>query len=484
MNTNNHVIFRKAVFMSLLLLWIYVIVRAVSIDITHDEAYSFYNVKHFWWVETLCTGNTHWFNFLAIKAAVLTGFEQVWSIRWLSIVASGVLCVIAVKLAMKWNDPIKSGLLLALLCFNPYVLDYALLARGYVTALSLQCLSIYFIINAPKANGLKTSASLLLAAASAIANFNFFYFFAAFSVLYFYVTYASQFGRTLLNRWFFMDVAVTLGTSALVVKALDFITKCSNDIGAYGGRDFMTSVFGSYLRGSLYMPVLSDSIWVNVVLYTIAFITFISCIIGLFQRVMALYRYTSVILLVMFALMIFNKWILHVLYPVDRTTLMVFPLLAVNFTGLAGVLIKKWPFVKYAVLAIIALTAINFVRTANLHSVLDYPEQTDARQAFRKLEQLNARHVGIAPELYGVYRNYYQMTENGKFAFSAESVNTAIPVGKCENPLKLAEFDYLVLFPPYNLSYYKKSQILRFEPVFLYKNTGALLVRVIVDGKR
>lgn len=469
--------------MSLLLLWIYVIARVVSADITHDEAYSFYNVKHFWWVETLCTGNTHWFNFLAIKAAVLAGFEQVWGIRWLSIVASGVLCVIAAKLAMKWNDPIKSGLLLALLCFNPYVLDYALLARGYITAMSLQCLSIYLIINPLKTNGLKTSASLLMAAASAIANFNFFYFFVAFAALYFYVTYAKKFGRALLSRWFFMDVAITLGTSALVVKALDFITTCSNDIGAYGGHDFIASVFGSYLRSLLYVPVVPHNAWMNVVIYTIALITFISCIIGLFQWAMSLYRYTSVMLLIIFALMIFNKWILHVLYPVDRTTLMVFPLLAVNFTGLAGVLMKKWPRVKYAGLMIIALTTVNLIRTANLQSVLDYTEQVDAKEAFHVIEQLKARHVGIAPELYGVFRNYYQMTESKKFSFSGESVNTAIPVGKCENPLKLAEFDYLVLFPPYNLSYYKSPKPIRFEPVFLYKNTGTLLVRVIMDGK-
>ena len=68
----------------------YVVVRAVSMVMTHDEAYSFYNVKHFWWVETLCTGNTHWFNFLAMKTCVLFGLEKTSQLRWFTLLSSGV----------------------------------------------------------------------------------------------------------------------------------------------------------------------------------------------------------------------------------------------------------------------------------------------------------------------------------------------------------------------------------------------------------
>ena len=71
-------------------LMFYVVARAVSLVMTHDEAYSFYNVKHFWYVETLCTGNTHWFNFLAIKASVLLGLEKASQLRWFSVFSAGV----------------------------------------------------------------------------------------------------------------------------------------------------------------------------------------------------------------------------------------------------------------------------------------------------------------------------------------------------------------------------------------------------------
>ena len=45
----------------------------VSVDVTNDEAYSFYIMKDFWYVEALCTGNTHWLNSLGIDAAILSG---------------------------------------------------------------------------------------------------------------------------------------------------------------------------------------------------------------------------------------------------------------------------------------------------------------------------------------------------------------------------------------------------------------------------
>src|ERR1700740_2437898 len=70
--------------------WAYVIIRSFCLGITDDEAWSYYNVKHFWYIETLCTGNTHWFNFVAIKAALMLGLEKVWSLRWLSILSAGV----------------------------------------------------------------------------------------------------------------------------------------------------------------------------------------------------------------------------------------------------------------------------------------------------------------------------------------------------------------------------------------------------------
>lgn len=67
--------------MAWIVMALYLILRTYFVDITDDEAWSYFNVKHFWWVETLCSGNTHWFNFLAIKASLLLGLEKAWHLR-------------------------------------------------------------------------------------------------------------------------------------------------------------------------------------------------------------------------------------------------------------------------------------------------------------------------------------------------------------------------------------------------------------------
>jgi hypothetical protein len=63
----------------------------------------------------------------------------------------------------------------------------------------------------------------------------------------------------------------------------------------------------------------------------------------------------------------------------------------------------------------------------SLHYCFDYWQQTDTKSCFTYLDSLGAKKVGIAPELFGVYRNYYQLTNKHKFKFEGKSINTAFP---------------------------------------------------------
>ena len=74
------------------------------------------------------------------------------------------------------------------LVLNPYLIDYFSLARGYSSglmfeALSLVCFYSYIYHHKQKFQLL----SILFAGMSTLANFNFFYFFVAFCIIYFYV---------------------------------------------------------------------------------------------------------------------------------------------------------------------------------------------------------------------------------------------------------------------------------------------------------
>jgi hypothetical protein len=69
--------------------FVFVGVRSYCLDMTHDEAYSFFNIKNFWYAQFLCNANSHWLNSLAMKTAYLLGGEEPWQLRWLSCLSAG-----------------------------------------------------------------------------------------------------------------------------------------------------------------------------------------------------------------------------------------------------------------------------------------------------------------------------------------------------------------------------------------------------------
>lgn len=459
----------------------YVIIRAVCMDMTHDEAYSFYNVKHFWYVETLCTGNTHWFNFTAIKAAVILGCEKTWQLRWFSILSA----IVFLSVGYHWIKSIRSVpvkvFAFTLFLLNPYLLDYLSLARGYAAGLMFEVLSFCCLMMAYSRKNRRVSfLALFFAGMAAIANFNFFYFFAAFSLVYFYNYYFKHGLSFFKERHFYVDAVFSMGITALVLRALLFITECSNDIGAYGGETLVDSVFSGYIDGLAYrnFPLPAHVIYpLACVLFSL---TLCAALFGIYhykKKHLQLYTYASLVFLLMIGLLLINKHFFHVLYPTYRTTLMFFPLIAVILTYFFNEVLKQIILKKVLLYGSGLLFLVNFIVSCNLYSTFDYPEQRDAKQAFGLLQDLGAKKVGIAPELYGVFRNYYQQTDKYKYSFTGESINTSVPKGSDTETNKLAEYEYLILFPPYNLSFYKNNKI-RFEGVSYFKRTGALVLKV------
>lgn len=479
-NIKQQFLLNTALWVLAILLFVLLVAKAVYTDITHDEAYSFYNVKHFWWVETLCTGNTHWFNFLAIKTAVLLGLEKAWQIRWLSLLSGLGLIIITIR----WIREFKSIGLIAFafsvfLC-NPYLFDYLSLARGYAFAMFLQVLSFIYLHKFYAGNNKQLAQiSLWLAGLSAVANFNFFYFFAAFGVMYVYLIYWRKIRESVSNKWFYFDLIYVIAISLTVLKALWFIKDCSNDIGAYGGNEFIYSTFSGFIKGYVQNKfTISDHVLTGLC-YGIFTVVLLACLYGLFrfkQHKHKLYLMVSGIVLLMFFWSIINMHLFHVLYPIDRTTLMYFPL----WTFVVIVFMKQIQFKSRLFNTVLYLVSVMFIvnlyLTYNSKHPFDYPEQQDAKSCFNRLDSIGAKKVGIAPELFGVYRNYYQMTEHEQFKFEGYSIKTYLPSGAATATEQLSQFDYLVLYPPYDLSYYKPAAC-KYKLFYLYPNTGILILQ-------
>lgn len=459
----------------------YVVVRALTIVMTHDEAYSFYNVKHFWYVETLCTGNTHWFNFLAIKTAVVLGLEKTSQLRWFSLLSAGVYLTLAYFWIKSLKDIPTKILAFTIALLNPFLIDYLSLARGYSAGLMFEVMAICcYVLYLKNTNHKLAFISLFFAGMSAIANFNFFYFFVAFGLVYFYNTYKTNSLGLFKNKQFYVELLFSLGIVALVIRALRFMTLCSNDIGDYGSDNLIDGLFVGFIDSFIYRKFNVSNGIIQMLSYALCVFMIGAALFGVFKtkkQHYPWYRLASILFLLMIGTTVFNRWCFGVLYPTYRTTLMFYPLVTLISVGFVSTVItaKK---IKAVIPYIVSLPiCIHFITTLNLHTTFDYYQQADTKTCFTFLDSLKAKKVGIAPELYGVFRNYYQMTDHYKFKFEGESINTSIPNGVDAEINKLKDFDYVVLFPPYNLSFYKNNQV-HLKGIMYYKNTGTLIMRV------
>lgn len=177
--------------------------------------------------------------------------------------------------------------------------------------------------------------------------------------------------------------------------------------------------------------------------------------------------------------MVLNKWCFDMLYPTYRTCLMLYPLIALVLVGFVSSITTMKKAKAIALYSFSAIIAIHFITTINFSKTFDYYQQEDSKLCLDYLKSIGAKKVGLTGELYGVYRNYYQMTENYKYPFAAEQLNTQAVLRDNYDAHKIRNYEYLVLFPPYNICFYK-DQGIHFKGMKYFERTGTLVVKVIL----
>lgn len=458
---------------------VYVAMRCHMLDITHDEAYSFLNIKHFWYAQFLCNANSHWLNSGAMKLAELFGFEQPWALRWLSFTsAAGFLMLLYIWIKQQSTTGLKF-LAFSLAALNPFVLDYFVLARGYASGMFFETLAIALLVYYLKSDKKYTSQLALISAAlSGIANFNFFYFFLAFTVVYFYAVYIFKKQPIKNNTLFYWDVLVTVGSTALVLRALLFIKRCSNDLGL-GTNGYVKGVFASYIDGLLYTNYGENYEAYFIPSYLLFVLVVISALIGLFnykKHANPLYLIVSIIFLLVSGAAVFNHVAFGVIYPYFRSALNYFPLMVILIVNLFTVVLKP-KVAQITGILLSCLLVVNFLKNTNTHYTFDFYHQSDSKIGFDLVEKLGAKKIGMSHEHFGVYINYYQSSDHYKYSFKGERLNTYDASDLWKEDSKLEDFDYLILYPPYELSYYKKRPI-HFEAVTLLPFSKTVILRV------
>ena len=171
-----------------LIVWVYIIYRAVLFEITQDEAYSYFLVKTNYWKALPGTYNTHWLNTLSTKIfLLLPGEDNVWKLRMLSILSWPVFALSIIKLCRRFDNRIIGWLFFFVCILNPYLVLYFSLERGYAVACALLVFSLWQtgkLIDLQEIHPQKWMRVFLPAALSVLGNFSLLYFFIGLVAVY------------------------------------------------------------------------------------------------------------------------------------------------------------------------------------------------------------------------------------------------------------------------------------------------------------
>jgi len=206
-----------AIFFSIVLL------RAIKIPITHDEAYTYLHyVKQSWLGIILYKPphipNNHILNTLLAKLSINIFGLSDFNLRIPNLIGAIIYFRYAAAIARKFRFPGVQIAAFLILCFQLYFIDFFALARGYGMGIALSLASIFHLYSYRDLNnGHHIWRTLLFAAFAVYANFTFLYSYLALVglILILYRLEGEEQTKSLGVLW--RPVGIVTGSLALLI---------------------------------------------------------------------------------------------------------------------------------------------------------------------------------------------------------------------------------------------------------------------------
>lgn len=368
--------------------FLYVLIRAIQMDITYDEAWtlrdfvpqSVMHILNYTW----CDANNHIVNTLLIK--LLTSFhDSLFIARLPNVLAFILYLYFSYKIGYQFIAGWVGMAAFLLLILNPFLLDFFSIARGYGLSLGFQMGSLYFLLlffREKKAG--QSLFSLALGALAVLSNFTLLNYWIVlwFIICSFPVVSREGFkpGRNILN-----SLIVVIPLIALAYEPIRKLVKSGSLY--YGGSDgFYSDTLVSLTKYTFYSQETSTMVYLALNLFLL-FLTG-SVIWSFFSRRFEMIAPKNIILctLILTVLsVIVQHYLLGTLFLINRTALLFYPLLILVFCFSLNDFSKTWLPLLISGSMVFAF-GLNFFRHANFHktALWYFDSQTTA-----VLERLN-----------------------------------------------------------------------------------------------
>ncbi len=383
-----------------LFIFVYVLLRALNIDITYDEAWSITSFSRLEVIHILnftpTDANNHIINTLLIKAFRHLFGEATFVSRLPNVIAFAFYLFFSYKIANTFLRPLIGFCLFIALCCNPFLLDFFGLARGYGLALSFMVISIYYLLRFLHTYTFKYAfLSLILANFAVFSNFPLLNYWVA---LFFIIHFSYLVSREKEKRFYHLlgpNLFILFFLVAVIYEPLRKLVQ--NDSLYYGGnRSFYADTLQSLTAFSLYDPYNFEKVK-NTLPLILGFLGLMagatwlgkprSCL-----RDLILQRKFQLTLLLLIPILsnIVQFYLLDSLYLIDRTALFYYPLIILVFFFYANDIGNPrllWFSNTYILFICIALVS-NQVKNLNLYKTITWDHDSRTREVLSYLQEL------------------------------------------------------------------------------------------------
>ena len=440
-----------------ILAFLYCLARAVGLSMTHDESATVleFASRPFWKVVTNDPGraNNHLLNTLLIQFFTLFGNNK-FLIRLPNLLAGGLFLYFSYRLvraiATGWWEQL---LAFSLLVFNPYLLEFFSLARGYGLGMGFMVGSLYFLHRFREARQLRPLAwSMGLAVLACYSNLTMLTYFVALIVV---ANLLMLLPVKEINRRRWLRANLTILFFSLVLFALIFAPLSAlireGELYYGGTRGVLPNTFTTLIQNYLGWENYFGDQTQDLLLAPVFILLLLAVSRNLLEGARRRQFDTAVCFTSLLVLMAFGNFLQRELlgtrYLIHRTGLMYFPLMAlVIFFLLKGS-------ADWLKLALLLAVTLHFLNRANVKTVQEWWFERFTEDAFEYVAAQQPRDSTIRFGSFWLFTptlNYYKQSR-GYLNIIGPNLDFEVPNTKYFDYYYLSTGDTSKLHPDYIL---------------------------------
>jgi hypothetical protein len=448
----------------------YALIRVWALSITHDEALSFLvyvprTVKEVFGLEAVTPlfANNHVLNTLLIKLVLAFAPASEVAVRLPSL-AGQLLYVFGCLRILKRYVSVQPTLVLALLLFHPFLLDFFSLARGYALALGLATMGLSILNPIEKFDFGRGTAGLLLVSLSVTSVLSFLHLYAATIIVYSALGIGLCWQGRLKMGQLLSGLLGPISLSLIPLVPYLWIIPRARSAGAFfigGENGFLEDTAGGLITATLYrirpdLPIQTLDInwWLVMAGCLVVFaspILALACRLEIVQRPI---RYVPSVLVGLVGLFsVMGNQLFNVNYLTDRSAIYLLPLCTLAFAGLLDLLGEHrrhaLAALAYRVLIVAGLAVtVHFASCLQFRHTLTWAYDTNTKGAFLALlddvqrdDQPRVRPIRLGTNwVFAPSLNFYRVLHAPEVF--APIQRTSIHTARYDYYYVLAEFDH------------------------------------------